>query len=133
MDNPAILYVEDDWQSRMVMQILLEEEVGLSHVYLFEDSQDFLARAEALQPRPDLILLDIHVRPDDGFTMLAKLRASAIYQHTPVVALTASVMNEEVARLREAGFTSVIAKPIDQETFPAYLSRILSGEPIWHI
>jgi hypothetical protein len=49
------------------------------------------------------------------------------------VALTASVMNEEVHKLREAGFHSVIAKPIDVDTFPDLLHRIVGGETVWRI
>jgi two-component system cell cycle response regulator DivK len=42
-------------------------------------------------------------------------------------------MNEEVKVLREAGFDGVIAKPIDYDTFPNVLHRILNGEQVWHI
>jgi DNA-binding NarL/FixJ family response regulator len=49
-----------------------------------------------------------------------------------VVALTASVMYEEVRRLRDAGFDGVIAKPINFDTFPAALDRILSGGQVWN-
>jgi CheY-like chemotaxis protein len=50
-----------------------------------------------------------------------------------VVALTASVMNEEVEQLRAAGFHSCLAKPIDIDTFPDVLNRILDGESVWRI
>ena len=131
--NPAVLYIEDDTQSREVMEVLLIHVMGLSNVTIFEDSTDFLARAKQLQPRPDVVLLDIHIRPHDGFEMLQGFRKDATFQTVPIVALTASVMNEEVQRLRQAGFSGTLAKPIDMETFPALLTRLLSGEHVWRI
>ena len=131
--NPAVLYIEDDTQSREVMEVLLIHVMGLSNVSIFEDSADFLARAKQLQPRPDVVLLDIHIRPHNGFEMLQAFRQDAVFRSVPIVALTASVMNEEVQRLRQAGFSGTLAKPIDMDTFPALLSRLLSGENIWRI
>lgn len=130
---PVVLYVEDDDLSCEIMRLLLEGEMGLRHVTIFQDSSDFLARVQALDPKPDVILLDIHVRPYTGFQMLAMLRSQEAYKTIPVVALTASVMNEEVQQLRTAGFNSVFSKPIDQDHFAAMLMRILQGEPIWHV
>lgn len=128
-----ILYVEDDVQSRDIMHLLLTTEMGLSQFTIFEDSANFMARVAALAPQPDLILLDIHMRPLTGFEMLALLRADARLREVPVVALTASVMNEEVQALKQAGFNGVIAKPIDLETFPAIIADILRGGTVWSI
>jgi CheY-like chemotaxis protein len=129
----AILYVEDDAMSRTIMQLLLVEVMRLEHVTIFADSYNFAERAAALVPTPDIVLLDIHVAPHSGFEMLVMLRALEAYQGARIVALTASVMNEEVQRLREAGFDGVIAKPIDQDTFPDLLARLYRGERLWRI
>jgi CheY-like chemotaxis protein len=50
-----------------------------------------------------------------------------------VMALTASVMNEEINKLREAGFDGVLGKPLSFHTFPDTLRRILAGERIWTV
>jgi len=131
--EPAILYVEDDPQSRKLMSMLLKGRMKLPHVTILEDSNDFLANVEALDPKPDVILLDIHMKPYSGFEMLTMLRELAWASSTPIVALTASVMNEEVQRLRSIGFNGCLAKPIDLETFPDTLQRIIAGETIWRI
>lgn len=133
MNDPVVLYVEDDPQSRKLMRMLLNGRMHLTHVTILEDSQDFLTHVEALDPQPDIIFLDIHVKPFDGFDMLAMLRQLDTLRSTPVVALTASVMNEEVQKLRTAGFNACLAKPIDLSTFPDVMRRILDGESIWRI
>jgi CheY-like chemotaxis protein len=133
MENPTILYVEDDLQSREIMRLLVEEVMQVSNLTIFEDSHNFLERIDALALRPHVILLDIHVPPLSGFEMLKLLRGHHVYQSTPIVALTASVMNEEVHQLKTAGFDGVLAKPLDMDAFPQVLHRILQGETVWHV
>lgn len=130
---PAILYVEDDARSARIMKMLLTGAMNLQHVNIFEESSNFIERVEALSPQPDVIFLDIHVKPYDGFEMLQMLREHPNYRKVPVVALTASVMNEEVEQLRLAGFDSCFAKPLDIDQFPDRLQRVLNGEVMWYI
>lgn len=132
-EQPVVLYVEDDARSRKMMSLLLEGRMKLPHVTMMADSEDFVARVNALDPKPDIIFLDIHVPPHDGFEMLAMLRDLEWVNGTPIVALTASVMNEEVQKLRGAGFNACLAKPLDLGTFPETVERILAGETIWRI
>ncbi len=126
------LYVEDDKLSRRVLQ-MMAADAGIETLTLFEDSANLLERATALDPKPDVIFLDIHIKPHNGFEMLKMLRGSGHFDGIPIVAMTASVMNEEVAQLREAGFNACLAKPLDMETFPEVLQRILEGEAVWRI
>ncbi|MBI5929598.1 MAG: response regulator [Chloroflexi bacterium] len=131
--DPAILYVEDDLLSREIMITLVVEILGIQRLILLEDSNYFEERLASLPYRPDVFLLDIHVLPLDGFQMLELIRHHTDYQDAKVVALTASVMSDEVRKLRTAGFDGVIAKPISQSIFPDLLSRVLQGEQVWHI
>ena len=132
LDDVHILYIEDDGQSREIMRVLVEEMLGLRGLVIFQDSEAFLERVHALSPKPDVIFLDIHVPPHDGFEMLSMLRSDG-FRDTPVVALTASVMNEEVHRLRTAGFDGIIAKPVDLDTFPTTLNQIIARKYGWNL
>ncbi len=131
-DQPTILYVEDEPRSRKVLQ-MIARDMGLSNLFIFEDSSDFLARVESLDRKPSLVFLDIHVKPINGFEMLGMLRQLPSFDGIPVVAVTASVMNEEIQQLRVAGFNGCLAKPLDMDTFPEVVSRIINGESIWRI
>ena len=131
--QPSILYVEDSHLSRTVMEILLRDIMKLQHVTIFEDSSNFATRIHAIEPKPDIIFLDIHMEPIDGFEMLSILHETEVFQDTPIIALTASVMNEEIEMLRTVGFSGCIAKPIDKDRFPRLLEQALRGEPVWNI
>lgn len=130
--NPVILYVEDEVRSRRVMQ-MMAASLDITHLTIFDDSSDFEARVQKLDPQPDIIFLDIHVLPTDGFGLLKLLRAMPQYEKTAIVAMTASVMSEEIHQLRTSGFDGCIAKPIDIDTFPDSLRRICAGEQVWRI
>jgi CheY-like chemotaxis protein len=133
--EPVILYVEDDMLSREVMKVMLTRIIGYDpqHVYLFENSTDFENQLSLLPKQPTVIFLDIHMEPLDGFAMLKIIQKIDRFQNTKVIALTASVMNEEVKQLKDAGFMGIIAKPINTNMFPDALRRILQGEQVWAI
>jgi len=129
----SILYVEDEPMSRRVMEMLLVHELEFTNVVMFEDSTDFTARLTALDPAPELIMLDIHMTPYTGFEMLSMLRELEQFKNTPVIALTASVMNEEVQKLKAAGFDGCISKPIDMDEFPGAVEMVMQGQKIWRV
>lgn len=133
MKKPTFLYVEDDAVSRSIMQTMLCRVLGYEQVTIFSDSIDFMSRLQELPESPDVIFLDIHVYPYNGFQMLELLRSSDRFKNASIIALTASVMNEEVEQLHNAGFDGGIAKPLDQNQFPELLDQILRKQKIWHI
>src|SRR5579863_7623785 len=103
-DEPVFLYVEDDPLSQEIMSMMMTLMMNVQHLTIFDDSSNFLQRLKALQPQPTVIILDIHVKPHDGFEMLRLVRAEPQYEAVTVIALTASVMNEEVNQLKTSGF-----------------------------
>jgi CheY-like chemotaxis protein len=133
MQGKFYLYVEDDRLSRAVMEMLLKDVMGITDYAIFEDSADFMPHLKALPVRPDIIMLDIHIQPINGFKMLELVRADPDFLNCRVIALTASVMNEGVDALRSAGFDGAIGKPLDALRFPDLLQRIQRGESVWQI
>ena len=127
------LYVEDDLASREAMKVIFEKVMGVTSLTIFEDSSDFMDRVAALSSVPDLFLLDIHMAPVNGFTLKDLLRADPTYNNSIIVALTASVMNEEIEQLQSVGFDGAIAKPLNVSQFPGLIEKILNGESVWHV
>jgi two-component system, cell cycle response regulator DivK len=133
MNNHLFLYVEDDFSNRLVMKLLMEKTLDTKNYVIFEHSADFMPRLRDLPVRPSLIMLDIHIAPINGFELLHMIREDSVYFDTTVIALTASIMNEEVERLRKSGFDGAIGKPISISTFPTTIERLLKGESVWQI
>lgn len=127
------LYVEDDETNRQVIELLLPYWGQEYTLTIFEDSSNFMDKLTALSPSPDVIFLDIHMKPLSGFEMLKLIRTDESFAGTTVIAVTASVMNDEINKLKTAGFDGTIAKPINRSIFPDLLSRICKGEKIWHV
>ena len=133
LENYHYLYVEDDAMSRDVMELIMEMIVVTDKYTIFDSSENFEARLAELPDIPDLIMLDIRIKPIDGFAMLGIIRKQDALKNTPVIALTASVMNAQVKQLRQAGFDGAIGKPLNVEILPTLLERILMGEAVWAI
>jgi two-component system sensor histidine kinase BarA len=73
----------------------------------------------------DLIILDIQMPDIDGVSLLQMMRESNPDDTTPIVALTANVLNREANRLLELGFDYFLGKPIDEVKFRG----LLEGHP----
>jgi CheY-like chemotaxis protein len=129
----SILYIDDDIASRNVMEMLLTIGMGYSDLTIFDDSANFVERLRDLSSAPDVVFVDIQLEPYDGYKILTMLRADPQCRETKVVAMTASVMADDVKHLRNAGFDGLIGKPIPGTMFPELMERILAGEPIWYV
>ncbi len=75
----------------------------------------------------DIILMDIHMPEMDGFEATAVIRSTKIdsKEHIPIIALTASVMGNEIKRLIAVGMNSVVAKPIDFNNLNKVMDKLV--------
>lgn len=69
-------------------------------------------RAAAIEPYPDLILLDVMMPDMDGYTVLEKLKANPITAAIPVIFVTALGAEQDEERGLELGAVDYITKPI---------------------
>ncbi len=100
-----ILLVEDDQMNVELFESALESE---GHEVVTE--RDGVAGEKRAFDAFDLILLDIQLPKKDGLEVCRSLRAGGL--RIPIVALSASVLPEEVARTTSAGFDLFLSKPI---------------------
>jgi two-component system, cell cycle response regulator DivK len=82
----------------------------------------------AVERKPDLILMDIQLPGISGIDALKALRANPATAAIPVVAVTASVMQQDRTLITEAGFDGYIGKPINIKEFLENVNRTL-GRP----
>ena len=131
--KPILVYVEDDENSILVMKMVVERVMGLPTLHVLESRADFVQQVRNLGVMPDVFMLDIQIKPYDGFELLSMLRSDPQYDKSKVIALTASVTNEEISLLKSGGFDGAIAKPLNIEAFPDLIARIINGEQVWYI
>jgi PAS domain S-box-containing protein len=107
-----VLLAEDNAVNRLVIDSILSN-TNIDCV-MTENGADALAAWE--DGAFDVILLDISMPVMDGLEAAQAIRArerATGRPRTPIVAVTANVMPDQVAAYREAGMDGTIAKPID--------------------
>lgn len=73
---------------------------------------------------PAVILLDLRLPKVDGLEVLRQLKSHPTYRHVPVVVLTTSAEDKDIARSYELGAASYIVKPVEFENFQEVVERI---------
>ncbi|HEX6136479.1 MAG TPA: response regulator [Casimicrobiaceae bacterium] len=76
---------------------------------------------------PDLILMDIQLPGMNGIDALGVLRADPATAAIPVIAVTASVMQQDRKLITDAGFDAYVGKPINLKEFLDAVRRALEG------
>jgi two-component system CheB/CheR fusion protein len=109
-----VLFIDDDVGTREAVREVLQYTGAC--VEVAASAADGAAAMEAFQP--DVILCDIAMPGEDGYTFMRKLRARELERSVPTVripalALTALASDEDRKRAFAAGFQLHLAKPID--------------------
>lgn len=84
-----------------------------------EEALEFLHRRGkfAVAPHPDLILLDLGLPKKDGREVLKEIKQDELLKSIPVVILTASTDQEDIAATEELEVESYLTKPVDLPKF----------------
>ncbi|OGO26933.1 MAG: hypothetical protein A2W33_04620 [Chloroflexi bacterium RBG_16_52_11] len=130
MKDATVLVVEDNVANFVLIARLLGY-MGI-HCEWKTSGYEIVEYADTL-PKLDLILLDIRLPYEDGYSALRKLRSSSSLRNTLVVAVTAEASMDQMKKAREAGFDGFLGKPLDPDRFPEQINRILSGDPVWEL
>jgi CheY-like chemotaxis protein len=116
----TVLVVEDDEKSRrLVVDVLTSKGHTVVETERGEDAVDL-----ALRHRPVVALLDIHLPGIDGVETLRRLRAQPETAAIAAVAVTASIMSQDRARIDAAGFDESLPKPISLKDLLALVERL---------
>jgi CheY-like chemotaxis protein len=117
-----ILLVEDNpGDARLALEALKEARVR-NHLSIVEDGEaalEFLRREGRYSDahRPDLILLDLNLPRKSGREVLEEIKADPDLHRIPVVVLTTSQAEEDIARAYDLNANCYITKPVDLDQF----------------
>ena len=118
----SVLVVDDDEQSRLVVAAHLEAY----HAAVITAPSAAEALDVLRHEHVDVLLADIAMPGEDGYSLIRKLRAdsSPAIASIPAAALTAFARNEDRQHALEAGFQLHLAKPIDAETLVSAVATL---------
>jgi signal transduction histidine kinase/ActR/RegA family two-component response regulator len=121
-----ILLVEDDPINQRQVAFLLQAN-GYDVCAVGSAADAFAAAAER---RPALILMDIQLPGMDGLAATRHFKAQPATREIPVVAVTASAMDEDAAKAEEAGCDGYVTKPCEQALLLEAARRAIAGRPV---
>jgi CheY-like chemotaxis protein len=122
MANSEILLVEDNAADVRLTQEILRKSAPPCNLRVARDGEQamrMLRREEPYrnQPLPDLILLDLNLPLKDGREVLAELKQDPELRSIPVIVLTTSRAESDIAACYGLHANSYIAKPVDLGEF----------------
>lgn len=109
--NPLIVIVEDNDANLFYIYKLVNKR-GYSNIRKYKNGLEAYNNIIKFDEQPDLILMDLHMPLMDGYTCTEKLREDGI--QSPIIAVTANVMNGVYERCIKCKFNDVLFKPINE-------------------
>ena len=103
-----VLYAEDNKTNRLVFSKMLKDmEVELHMAENGRIAVEMFARLA-----PDIVFMDVSMPELDGRAATRQIRAMPQGRTTPIIALTAHALREEIARILDAGMNAMLTKPL---------------------
>jgi two-component system, cell cycle response regulator DivK len=122
-ENPLILVV-DDYQDAREMYA---EYLQFSGFRVAEASNGNEAVSQALELKPDLILMDLSLPGMDGWEATRVLKADERTKHIPIVALTGHALAGASEGAKKAGCDSFVTKPCLPDDLVLEVRRMLNA------
>ena len=126
MKEPAILVVDDEAEMRNFVKDALASE-GFT-VAMAADGKDGIK--QALNLRPDLILLDLRMPTVDGVTVCKTLRMYKETEAIPILVMTASLSQEQIEQAVTAGADDFVNKPVNVQDLLIRIRAMLKWKDI---
>ena len=124
LDGIRVLAVDDEVDAQLLLRkILIARGAIVETAGSVREALESMARA-----KPDVLISDIGMPAEDGFTMLRKVRelSAAAGGDVPAIALTAFARAEDRQRALVAGFKIHIAKPVEPAELIASVANLAS-------
>jgi K+-sensing histidine kinase KdpD/ActR/RegA family two-component response regulator len=130
LDGIRVLVVDDESDSRDVMAHALED-CG-AHVTLAGNARDALEILESSEM--DVLLADVAMPDEDGYTLIRKVRASTAGRIAaiPAAAVTAHARDDERQEALSAGFHLHLAKPFEIAQLTRTVQALVRGSSLVH-
>lgn len=128
-----ILLVEDNPGDVRLAREALKDAKVRNRLHVVSDGLEamrFLQREDryADAPRPDLVLLDLNLPKKDGREVLAEVKSTQSLRRIPVVIMTSSEAEQDIAMTYDLNANAYVTKPLDLDQFVRVVRSI---EEFW--
>lgn len=123
-EKQKVLIVDDIEENCLILESVLEP-LGFE-TDMAENGSEGIRKA--LEFKPDMILMDLVMPEMTGFEATQKIREMPELKDTPIIAVSASPLDEGPRRIKEKGFDAFLLKPIDIDKLFAVLKKYLPVE-----
>jgi response regulator RpfG family c-di-GMP phosphodiesterase len=121
--SPTLLYIDSDAATRrLVTRVLVPAGVRVLEAATIAQGQQIVTEA-----RPDIAIVDVDVAEGEVDEVIPLLRQGTDATSPVILAVTADDRPQHLARVREAGFAAVLAKPLDIDRLAADIARHVPG------
>lgn len=122
LNGLRVLVVDDEADARQIISTVIERTGA--EVKACESASEALRLLQ--QWHPDVLMSDIAMPGEDGYSFINKVRSLPVDQggHTPAAAFTAYAREEDRKRALDAGFQMHIAKPVTSSKLVAMLAHL---------
>jgi len=128
MTNDRILLVEDNASDIDLTKRAFERAHITNELYVAQDGKEaldlLLGDGSAEPALPALVLLDLKLPIMDGLEVLRRIRGDVRTRRLPVVVLTSSKEEQDVAASYDLGVNSYIRKPVDFGQFAEAVKQL---------
>jgi CheY-like chemotaxis protein len=121
----TVLYIEDNLPNLELVEQIFARSASVN---LVAAMQGRLGVELAIQHRPDLILLDLHLPDMSGMDVLRAVQADPRTRDIPVVIISADATPGQIDRLLAAGARTYLTKPLDVQRFLAVVGEFLNQD-----
>jgi CheY-like chemotaxis protein len=128
--QPDVLLIEDsEHDAELTLRVLQRHEFARSVVWVrdgVEAIDDVFGAAEqpALMAAPRVVLLDIKMPRMDGHQVLRRIKSDSRCRHIPVVILSSSRLDQDIADSLGDGANSYVVKPVNFDEFSETVRQI---------
>ena len=122
LEGLSILVVDDELEARTVVAEMLRLEGAA--VTVTDSAPSALRQLHAQGAHFDIVVTDIGMPLEDGYSLVRKLRSTQIGRRMLAIAVTGYVSRSDVAAAMDAGFDLHVPKPVDFDTFVPLVRRL---------
>ncbi len=121
------ILLADDIESNRKLMVEIFQSTSLNLILAQDGQEAWMLAKEHL---PDLVLIDLKLPIMDGYEVVKLLKADEHLKQIPVIAFSASIIENEQIVMKQKGFNGYLRKPVSKQELFREIGRFLETHPV---